>query len=284
MWLLTFILSGCLALPDISNPRHPNQETTDQVFKATFGIQSKIVGGRETTISQHPWQAALNVNGNFICGAIILASNFVLTAAHCIGADISAYSVHVGSSMITGTGGSTHNVIDGILHEDFYNGIMPDGIAYPNDIAVLKLINPISFNSNKQPINLTNVTNSVLAGYREEDCAITGWGRIVGGGALPDMLQVTNVKILTDDDCRRIPFIKDYLNGTIHICVDGEDESGGCNGDSGGPLACKVGDGYELAGVTSFLMGSCLTSYPTVYAETHHFRSWIKEAMINLSL
>src|SRR5262245_7456037 len=42
----------------------------------------RIVGGEKTTIQEHPWQVAIDVNGG-LCGGSIIAQNWVLTAAHC---------------------------------------------------------------------------------------------------------------------------------------------------------------------------------------------------------
>ncbi|XP_069104236.1 fibrinolytic enzyme, isozyme C-like isoform X2 [Argopecten irradians] len=298
IWLLILVISGCLALPEIPTVKHPNQDLIDQAeqvpsiehpnqqlidqaVQRLANVQGRIIQGSDTTIDRYPWQASLEYNGNHICGAVILTNDFVLTAAHCVQNTISDYVVHVGSASRTASGGSRHNVQQGKLHEDFYNGASPSNGAFPYDIAVLLLRDPITYNSNKQPIGLTAVTNSVLATYDSSDCVITGWGRNENN-VLPDILQMTNVKVLTDNTCR--VFAGNYLRDNLHICVDGVDESGGCNGDSGGPLACKVGNNYELAGVTSFVFGQCLTSSPTVYAETYGLREWIATAMDNLSL
>ncbi|OWF45607.1 Chymotrypsin B [Mizuhopecten yessoensis] len=103
---------------------------------------------------------------------------------------------------------------------------------------------------------------------------------LVFSGSLPNILQKTFVKIMTDNACS--VSLGSSLNSDIHICVDGAGTSGGCNGDSGGPLVCRVGNDFELAGVTSFVFGKCLTSYPTVYAETYAFRTWIQNVMNNM--
>ena len=69
-------------------------------------------------------------------------------------------------------------------------------------------------------------------------------------------------------------YIEDY-----HICLfDKEKQSrGSCNGDSGGPVQCKVGDSWEVAGVTSFGIVNCPTIYSSVYARISYFRSWISQ-------
>lgn len=48
-------------------------------------VNSRIVGGYETTIEENPWQVSLQSVGSHVCGGSIIAKNWVLTAAHCYG-------------------------------------------------------------------------------------------------------------------------------------------------------------------------------------------------------
>ncbi|OWF45605.1 fibrinolytic enzyme, isozyme C-like [Mizuhopecten yessoensis] len=279
VWLLCLVFSGCLAFPEIPTPHHPGQDLIDLALQTQADLkgESRIVGGDDAYINNYPWQASLRSYGQHICGAVILSEDFVLTAAHCVGNSASTYSIRVGSSSRV-SGGSTHSVSNVLQHENFQNSPNTGEGAFPNDIAIMKLSSSISFNSNKQPISLTSATNAQLAGYNEEDCVITGWGRTSSDSDLPTQLQKTNVKVLTDAVCT--PYIgSNYLNGDIHICLDGAGASGSCNGDSGGPLACRVGNEFELAGVTSFGLVGCPTNSPSVYAETYAFRTWVQNAM-----
>ena len=113
--------------------------------------------------------------------------------------------------------------------------------------------------------------------YQDQDfagnpnCWITGWGRLYGGGTLPSNLQELQLDVWSDSQCN------DQVNnwGNWHVCVR-KSGGGGCNGDSGGPLMCQVGDQWKLVGAASFVYGSCSTSHPTVYAKVSYFRDWIR--------
>ncbi|XP_060071591.1 putative serine protease 42, partial [Ylistrum balloti] len=178
VWMLSLVISGCLALPGIPTPHHPGQELIDLAIQTNLKGQTRIIGGTDAYINDFPWQASLEFNGQHICGAIILSTEFILTAAHCMGSDTWNYKVHVGSSSLSSTGGSRHSVSAAVLHEHFVNSGSTTNGAFPNDVALIKLSEPIDFTSNKQPIDLTSLTNNNLAS--NDDCWITGWGRTSG--------------------------------------------------------------------------------------------------------
>ena len=95
------------------------------------------------------------------------------------------------------------------------------------------------------------------------------------GAPLPSALRHARVNVLSKEDCisRWGSRISDY-----HICVFdlASRTRGSCNGDSGGPLNCKAGSSWKVAGVTSWGIRGCLTSYPSVYARTSYFKDWIR--------
>ena len=96
----------------------------------------------------------------------------------------------------------------------------------------------------------------------------------VTGAPLPAALRHARVNVLSTQDCRARwgSQIVDY-----HICVFdlASRTRGSCNGDSGGPLNCRSGYSWQVAGVTSWGIRGCLTSYPSVYARTSYFKDWI---------
>ena len=79
---------------------------------------------------------------------------------------------------------------------------------------------------------------------------------------------------MSHTDCKRKYSIVDR---SAHLCA-GEGRaaaSGGCNGDSGGPLACKMRGKWYLHGVVSFGKRNCPTTYFTVFARITSYKSWI---------
>lgn len=99
--------------------------------------KEKIVGGRDASISNFPYQVTLKVNGNHICGGSIISTRHILTAAHCIVGMVRA--PYTNFKVVTGTtnsvrGGQFHNVLRVTTHPQ-YTG---DGSnSYKHDVAVI---------------------------------------------------------------------------------------------------------------------------------------------------
>lgn len=54
-----------------------------EIKSEEFQNETKIVGGDLIDISAVPYQASLAYGGEFICGASIISTKALLTAAHC---------------------------------------------------------------------------------------------------------------------------------------------------------------------------------------------------------
>lgn len=54
-----------------------------EIKSEDFKNETKIVGGDLIQISTVPYQASLSYDGKFICGASIISTKYLLSAAHC---------------------------------------------------------------------------------------------------------------------------------------------------------------------------------------------------------
>lgn len=121
----------------------------------------------------------------------------------------------------------------------------------------------------KKKMTLFNILS-----YHNKNAA--GWGRTSGGGPAANILQQAKLPLVSHNDCKQKYGIVDR---SAHLCA-GEGHaaaSGGCNGDSGGPLACEIGGRWYLHGAVSFGKRDCPTTHYTVFTRITNYRSWILE-------
>ena len=94
MIILSLILSFCLFLLGCSNPLdEPSCGKRTYDLPNDDQIHSMIVGGRNASEGEFPWQVSIRAKsslGDFshICGGSILSSNTIVTAGHCVKNDL----------------------------------------------------------------------------------------------------------------------------------------------------------------------------------------------------
>lgn len=62
---------------------------------ATAQPSGRIVGGIDAVEGQFPHQISLRRSGSHTCGGSIISHNYILTAAHCVGAEDADGVYHV---------------------------------------------------------------------------------------------------------------------------------------------------------------------------------------------
>ncbi|XP_069940385.1 trypsin-1 [Cherax quadricarinatus] len=229
-----------------------------------------IVGGEVATKGQFPYQVSFQerVLGVWIhfCGGSIIAPGYVITAAHCVeGADFTSpqgLRVVAGEQELHQVDGDEQvQHISFIIEHPFY-----DPITYENDIAILRLEEPLVYTQWVNQIELPQPDTNFTA----EECRASGWGRTSEGGMNSGTLMYVKVPVLTDYHCRQ-DYTHDEIMDSVLCAGFEEGGKGTCNGDSGGPLAC----GASLAGIVSWSYGCAEPGLPGVYTEVSYFLEWI---------
>lgn len=144
----------------------------------------RIVGGQETQRHQYPWMTVVQLVGRYYCGGSLISDLYVLTAAHCVQG--------VPPELITlrflehNRSDSDATVLQrGALHVKTHELYNPR--SYDNDIAIIQLDRPLSFEAHMRPVCLPVPS----ASFDGEVAVVTGWGALREGAGATDTLQVS---------------------------------------------------------------------------------------------
>jgi secreted trypsin-like serine protease len=272
--LILFGTGGATQDPP-SAEKGPYKRVMERSLKG-LSPNTRITGGHDTTIAEHPWQAALvaasipdNARGEF-CGASVIGSHWVLTAAHCL-ADVpnsQAIKILVGTDSLN-SGGRRISVDKYFPHERWLR------TGYDFDIAVVR--------SQEQMTGSIKLWKGSMNGLQNHKLDVSGWGAIAWEQDPPRSVKLQAVDV-------------DFVPATVTLCSSpvsygnqitsnmfcaGDYLNGGvdaCTYDSGGPATLLQQSTPFLAGIVSWGDGCGNAKKPGVYTAVFAFAEWIKKS------
>lgn len=229
-----------------------------------------IVGG--SPAPETPWVVALtDVNGNLFCGGALVASDRVVTAAHCLTERIAVTArerssdtvrVVVGRADRRTTSGQVVGVARIWRHPDYRD------VTTGDDVAVLTLTEPVA--GRTVPLVDAGDTASYAPGV---EATVLGWGRTAEGAEPSPTLRQVVVPVEDDLTCSKaVPTYRPSAMVCAGYPKGGQDA---CEGDSGGPMVVRG----RLVGVVSYGRGCARPGEPGIYTRLATYRRLLSDAL-----
>ncbi|KAJ1086181.1 hypothetical protein NDU88_006305 [Pleurodeles waltl] len=231
--------------------------------------RGRILGGAETKPNlRPPYMASIQVNETHQCGGLLLAQQWVLSAAHCLPeSNSSRLRVLLGAHSLTEPEPSKQyfQIRKQVAHPNY------TAANNHNDILLLQLNETVTLGPDVQVFPIEREDVDVEVGTK---CRVAGWGMISLTGKRPDKMHEVEVPIMSRETCNRRDHYDNEL--TKNMLCAGARRKDSCEGDSGGPLVCAG----KAVGIVSWGNRKCGNiKKPGIYTRISAYISWIDSVL-----
>ena len=236
-------------------------------------MNPRIVGGIESP-EAYSWMVSIQGKdeSNHFCGGTLIASNWVVTAAHCTdGAIADKMKVVIGMKNLDEAQlGETHLVsaiydhIDFNFPKDLDNDISLLKLSSHSALTPLEIISPADFSQIEAGSLLTTIGWGALAEFQDPRDA-----------EFPNTLMEVQLPLVSPENCREV-YPNDFDSSDNPLCAGGN-EKDSCQGDSGGPLIANIDGTNYLVGVVSWGYGCARKGIYGIYTNVSEQIEWLEQ-------
>ncbi|CAG9763231.1 unnamed protein product [Ceutorhynchus assimilis] len=244
-------------------------------------IDFHVLNGEDAKTGQFPHMAALGYkdkdDSRIIdwrrCGASLISSRFLLSAAHCSFCSDCEDPVKARFGVVDLRDDASAQDIDvkSVTIFEKYNGA-----SRHNDLALVELVRDVKTSRNVYPACLHVPSDD------PEGLLVTGWGQTQADDtdSRSFILQFAVIQPVAINRCNTTILSKSPAN-TLKTIVNSQicaiSTSDACQGDSGGPIQIMTkGGGYDIVGIVSYGI-QCGSTAPGIYTRVSAYLDWIEE-------
>jgi trypsin len=243
--------------------------------------QQSIVGGEAASIADLPSLAFIQAEdpggGGFDCTGTVIAPRVILTAAHCAENIEGSGGFTAASEYLVATGADDLRKVtrkEALRVESTHVFPEFDPGNLHGDAAILVLASPTT----ATPVPLATSADAAL--YEGGvPVRLAGWG-LTGGKATsaPKRLRTATTVVQDPATCkRRTKSFNPAYSPSFQLCTQNPPDfkTGGCFGDSGGPVIAQRADGSPVEiGVVSTGAPLCSTKLPNIFTRVDRLSTW----------
>jgi len=264
--IATTVLTRPITTAENPGTKRPTKTTIRQCGRSAVR-DPRIVNGKTAKKGAWPWLASLQYRRrSHHCGGTLIAPNWVLTAAHCVGGipgKEDRWGIEMGAHNLMSRGSAQqYSPVKRAIKHPEYN---PKNLHA--DHALIELTRPFKMTDRVTLGCLPDAGSQVPVGTQE--CYIAGWGSTRHPGNPTNILRQARLPVVPVEKCRH----------QLEVICAGfglETSANACRGDSGGPFMCKNDDGtWTVHGVASYVVTYC--KYYTGFSPVHKYIDWIRQ-------